>query len=249
MSAYIQTRIQVGDYAAWRPMFDADRPRAREKARRVTLYRNVADPNEVFIWIELASVEDATEARERLLASGVLDRFEDLTTATGRERGGMTSEASDLDATIAGLATGSFPRKSPTAAAHGYLRRVRGWRAQSHGCDHVRRPVPTLAPDDSRLSRQHSSKELAHARRKRVCPDPGLGVLDASDAMDERDIATWQWQRINDRRVASFGPRAGVPLPAAFRDASRHATRAGRPRGHCGQSAGQPCRPASPPRD
>ncbi|MGH2945300.1 MAG: hypothetical protein ACRDPC_03380 [Solirubrobacteraceae bacterium] len=79
MSAYIQTRIQVGDYDAWRPMFDADRPRAREKARRVTLYRNVADPNEVFIWIEFASVGDATEARERLLGSGVLDRFEDLT--------------------------------------------------------------------------------------------------------------------------------------------------------------------------
>ena len=30
--AFIITRIQVGDYDAWRPMFDQDRPQAREKA-------------------------------------------------------------------------------------------------------------------------------------------------------------------------------------------------------------------------
>jgi hypothetical protein len=32
MSAFIITRIQVGDYDTWRGMIDQDRPGAREKA-------------------------------------------------------------------------------------------------------------------------------------------------------------------------------------------------------------------------
>jgi hypothetical protein len=77
MSAYIITRIQVGDYETWRPMFDQDQPRAREKARVVRIFRTVDDPNHVFVFLEFASVDDANEARSRLVASGVLDRFED----------------------------------------------------------------------------------------------------------------------------------------------------------------------------
>ncbi len=77
MSAFIITRIQTGDYDAWRPMFDQDRPQAREKATVQRVLRNVDDPNEVFIFLEFASVEDADEARSRLVSSGVLDRFED----------------------------------------------------------------------------------------------------------------------------------------------------------------------------
>ena len=77
MSAFILTRIQVGDYAAWRPMFDQDRPQAREKATVQRVFRNVDDPNHVFIFLEFASVADAEEARGRLVESGVLDRFDD----------------------------------------------------------------------------------------------------------------------------------------------------------------------------
>jgi len=77
VSAVIITRIQTGDYDTWRPMFDQDRPRAREKATAQRVLRNVDDPNEVFIYLEFASVEDADEARSRLVSSGVLDRFED----------------------------------------------------------------------------------------------------------------------------------------------------------------------------
>jgi len=77
MSAFIITRIQVGDYATWRPMFDQDRPRAREKAKVQRVFRGVDDPNHVFIYLEFASVEDAQEGRRRLVESGVLDRFED----------------------------------------------------------------------------------------------------------------------------------------------------------------------------
>ena len=77
MSAFIITRIQVGDYDSWRPMFDQDRPRAREKAKVQRVFRSVEDPSHVFIVLEFESVDDAQEARRRLVDSGVLDRFED----------------------------------------------------------------------------------------------------------------------------------------------------------------------------
>jgi hypothetical protein len=37
--------------------------------------RNVDDPNEVYVFIEYASRELAEAARQRLVTSGVLDRF------------------------------------------------------------------------------------------------------------------------------------------------------------------------------
>ena len=77
MSAFVITRIQVGDYDTWRPMFDQDRPRAREKALAQRVFRSVDDPDHVFILLEFATVDDANEARRRLVESGVLDRFED----------------------------------------------------------------------------------------------------------------------------------------------------------------------------
>jgi hypothetical protein len=77
VSAFIITRIHVGDYDTWRPMFDQDKPKARELAKVQRVLRNVDDPNHVFIYLEFASVEDAQEARRRLVESGVLDRFED----------------------------------------------------------------------------------------------------------------------------------------------------------------------------
>ena len=77
MSAFIITRIHVGDYDRWRPMFDQDKPKARELATVQRVLRSVDDPNHVFIYLEFASLEDAQEARRRLVRSGVLDRFED----------------------------------------------------------------------------------------------------------------------------------------------------------------------------
>ena len=77
MPAFVITRIQTGDYNAWRPMFDQDRPRARERATAQRVLRNVDDPNEVFIYLEFDSLDDASEARRRLVESGVLDRFDD----------------------------------------------------------------------------------------------------------------------------------------------------------------------------
>jgi hypothetical protein len=77
MSAFIITRIQVDDYDAWRAMFDEDRPRAREQATVKRVFRGVEDANQVFVMLEFASVEDATESQRRIVESGVLDRFAD----------------------------------------------------------------------------------------------------------------------------------------------------------------------------
>jgi hypothetical protein len=77
VSAFIITRIQVGDYDTWRPMFEQDRPQAREKAESQRIFRSVDDPNHVFILLEFPSIADAQEAQRRLVESGVLDRFED----------------------------------------------------------------------------------------------------------------------------------------------------------------------------
>jgi hypothetical protein len=78
VSAFIITRIQTGDYEKWRPLFDQDRPRAREKATLERVLRSTDDPDEVFIYLEFESLDDANEARGRLLSSGVLDRFTDM---------------------------------------------------------------------------------------------------------------------------------------------------------------------------
>ena len=77
MGAFIITRIQTGNYDRWRPMFDEDQPGAREKAVVQRVLRSADDPNEVFIYLEFKSLEDANESRSRLVSSGVLDRFDD----------------------------------------------------------------------------------------------------------------------------------------------------------------------------
>jgi hypothetical protein len=77
MSGFIITRIQTGDYDTWRPMFDQDRPGAREQATAQRVFRRVDDPNHVFVFLEFDSLDDAKEAERRLLESGVLDRFDD----------------------------------------------------------------------------------------------------------------------------------------------------------------------------
>jgi hypothetical protein len=75
--AYIVTRINVGDYDRWKPMFDQDAPGARSEANGHRLLRNADAPNEVFILIEFGSAVEAKSGRDKLLASGVLDRFDD----------------------------------------------------------------------------------------------------------------------------------------------------------------------------
>jgi hypothetical protein len=75
--AFILTRINVGDYDRWKPMFDRDVPGARSEAKGHRILRNADAPNEVFLMIEFATLSEAQTGRDKLLASGVLDRFDD----------------------------------------------------------------------------------------------------------------------------------------------------------------------------
>jgi hypothetical protein len=77
--AFILTRINVGDYDRWKPMFDQDTPGARADALGHRIMRNADEPNEVFLLVEFASTDAAKTGRQKLLASGVLDRFADRT--------------------------------------------------------------------------------------------------------------------------------------------------------------------------
>ena len=72
--ATLMTRVQVGDYDAWRPMFDSDPAGVRAKSTGHRVFRLVDDPDEVLIAVEFGSTDDAAEARDMLLASGVLER-------------------------------------------------------------------------------------------------------------------------------------------------------------------------------
>ena len=77
--AFMLTRINVGDYERWKPMFDQDKPGARAEAKGHRILRNTEDPAEVFLLVEYGSADEARAGREKVLASGVLDRFEDKT--------------------------------------------------------------------------------------------------------------------------------------------------------------------------
>ena len=77
--AFFLTRLNVGDYDAWKPMFDDDGPGARQTAKGHRIFRSVDDPGQVYILVEFDSSDDAKTGRARLLASGILDRFPDKT--------------------------------------------------------------------------------------------------------------------------------------------------------------------------
>ncbi len=67
--------FEVGDYDAWKKMFDSD-PAGRAKlGKGHRLFRSVANPSEVFVAVEFSSADDAATFREGLLASGALDNI------------------------------------------------------------------------------------------------------------------------------------------------------------------------------
>ena len=73
--AIIILNLEVDDYDAWKPMFDADPAGRRESgATSHRIARAVDDPNDVFIRVEFPSVDQAKAFRQKLLDSGALDR-------------------------------------------------------------------------------------------------------------------------------------------------------------------------------
>lgn len=62
-------------YDEWKPVFDSDPAGRKQFAKGHTVSRGVDNPNEIYVRTEFDSVEDAKAFRERVLSSGVLERF------------------------------------------------------------------------------------------------------------------------------------------------------------------------------
>jgi hypothetical protein len=67
--------FRTDDYEDWKRMFDSDPVGRKEVAKGHRVMRSVDDPNEVFLRVDFGSVDEAKAFRERVLASGVLDRL------------------------------------------------------------------------------------------------------------------------------------------------------------------------------
>jgi hypothetical protein len=74
MAVYMLMNFDA-DWDEWKPAFDSDPAGRKQVARGHSIARSVDNPNDIFLRTEFNSVEDAEAVRERLLASGVLDRF------------------------------------------------------------------------------------------------------------------------------------------------------------------------------
>ncbi len=92
--AIVVLNFEVDDYDTWKPMFDDDPAGRRESgATGHVVSRAVDNPNEVFIRVEFPSLEQAKTFRERLIASGAL------------ERGGMRMKSGPTVAEVADATT------------------------------------------------------------------------------------------------------------------------------------------------
>jgi hypothetical protein len=70
--AFLLGHFDVGDYDAWKQMFDSDPAGRKEAAKGHTISRSVDNPSDVFVRVEFASVDEAKSFRERLLGSEAL---------------------------------------------------------------------------------------------------------------------------------------------------------------------------------
>jgi len=63
------------DYEEWKRAFDADPAGRAQVAKGYSIARGVDNPNDIFVRVEFASIEEAKSFVERLLDSGVLGTF------------------------------------------------------------------------------------------------------------------------------------------------------------------------------
>ncbi len=80
--AFMVHHLKVDDFDAWKPFFDEDPVGRQQTAKGHLMLRSVDNPNEVFTRVEFDSVEGAQAFRDRLVASGALDRTTVLTPPT-----------------------------------------------------------------------------------------------------------------------------------------------------------------------
>jgi len=79
---FVVGHFDVGDYDAWKQMYDADPAGRKQAAKGHVISRSVDNPGEVFVRVEFASADEAKSFRERLLASPALDNVNVMTPPT-----------------------------------------------------------------------------------------------------------------------------------------------------------------------
>ena len=80
--AFMVHHLKVDDFDEFKSLFDSDPVGRKQAAKGHLMLRSLDNPNEVFTRVEFDSLEDANAFRERLLASGALDRTTVLTPPT-----------------------------------------------------------------------------------------------------------------------------------------------------------------------
>jgi hypothetical protein len=80
--AFMVHHLRIDDFDEFKSLFDADPVGRKQAAKGHLMLRSVDDPNEVFTRVEFNSLEEAKAFRERLVASGALDRTTVLTPPT-----------------------------------------------------------------------------------------------------------------------------------------------------------------------
>ena len=80
--AFMVHHLKVDDFDDCKSLFDADPVGRKQAAKGHLMLRSLDNPNEVFTRVEFDSVEDAKAFRDRLVASGALDRTTVLTPPT-----------------------------------------------------------------------------------------------------------------------------------------------------------------------
>ena len=67
--------FEVDDYDEWKQTFDSDPGGRKAVAKGHRLSRSVENPNEIYLAVEYASVDDAKAVLSRLEEAGVFQRF------------------------------------------------------------------------------------------------------------------------------------------------------------------------------
>ena len=84
--AFVMTRVQVGDYDAWRQMFDSDSAGVRSESTGPRVFRLVDDPNEASCSSSWRPTTPPAR-RDKLLASGVLEHVTFTAAPDAHDRG------------------------------------------------------------------------------------------------------------------------------------------------------------------
>jgi hypothetical protein len=73
--AFILFSFDTDNFDEWKELFDSDPVGRKAVAKGHVILRSADNPNQIFLRTEYPTVDDAKTFRDRLLASGVLDRF------------------------------------------------------------------------------------------------------------------------------------------------------------------------------